>query len=301
MTSLKIALDWTPNANHIGFFIAQELGYYEHEELTVTIIDPSQDDYKGTPAKKVELGEVDMGLCPLESVISYQTKSKPFDLIAIAALFQEDLSAIACKSGIGINTPKDLDHTTYASYNARYEDAIVKQMIKNDGGKGILECVYPKKLGIWETIEKDQIQSTWIFTNWEGVQAAQINMPLELFKMKDYGIPYSYSPVISSSERIVKSKQEALQSFLKATKKGFMHAQQHPEKAAEILKALVPEKDKNMDLKKSIELTCAVLGDPNHWGKMNSNGIREFLSWLQDQKLESHNLKAASLFTNNLL
>jgi hypothetical protein len=56
-----------------------------------------------------------------------------------------------------------------------------------------------------------------------------------------------------------------------------------------------------MDLKKSIELTCAVLGDPNHWGKMNSNGIREFLSWLQNQKLESHNLKAASLFTNNLL
>jgi ABC-type nitrate/sulfonate/bicarbonate transport system substrate-binding protein len=174
-------------------------------------------------------------------------------------------------------------------------------MIKNDGGKGIIECVYPEKLGIWETIEQDEVQSTWIFTNWEGVQAEQKNMPLELFKMKDYGIPYSYSPVISCSKRIVKSKQMALRSFLHATKQGFMYAQQHPEKAAQILKHLVPKKDKEMDLKKSIELTCAVLGAPNHWGEMNPTGIQEFLNWLQILKLENHNLKATSLYTNNLL
>ncbi|WP_213523460.1 ABC transporter substrate-binding protein [Nonlabens sp.] len=301
MTSLKIALDWTPNANHIGFFIAQELGFYTKEDVAVEIIDPSQDNYELTPAKKVELGQVDMALCPLESVMSYQTKSKAFDLIAIAALFQEDLSAIACKSGTGIKSPKDLDHTTYASYKARYEDEIVKQLIKNDGGKGIIECVYPDKLGIWETIEKDEVQATWIFTNWEAVQAAQKNTELTLFQLKDYGIPYSYSPVISCSEHIISTKELALKSFLRATKKGFFYTQEHPEKAAEILKVLVPEKDKNMDLQKSIELTCAVLGDQEHWGQMNADGIRDFLTWLQDHKLENHNLKATSLFTNTLL
>jgi ABC-type nitrate/sulfonate/bicarbonate transport system substrate-binding protein len=301
MTSLKIALDWTPNSNHIGFFIAQELGYYTKEDLAVEIIDPSQDNYGVTPAKKVELGQVDMALCPLESVMSYKTKSQAFDLVAIATLFQEDLSAIACKAGIGISSPKDLDHTTYASYKARYEDAIVKQMIKNDGGKGIIECVYPDKLGVWETIEKDQVQSTWIFTNWEGVQAAQQNTELILFQLKDYGIPYSYSPVVSCSEHTVSNKKVALKSFLNATKKGFFYAKEHPEKAAKILKALVPEKDKNMDLQKSIVLTCSVLGDKEHWGQMNSDGIHNFLTWLQDQKLENHNLKATSLFTNTLL
>jgi ABC-type nitrate/sulfonate/bicarbonate transport system substrate-binding protein len=301
MTSLKIALDWTPNANHIGFFIAQELGFYTKEEVAVEIIDPSQDNYELTPAKKVELGQVDMALCPLESVMSYQTKSKAFDLIAIATLFQEDLSAIACKSGTGIKSPKDLDHTTYASYKARYEDAIVKQMIKNDGGRGIIECVYPDKLGIWETIEKDQVQATWIFTNWEAVQAAQQDTELVLFQLKDYGIPYSYSPVISCSEHIISTKEVALKSFLRATKKGFFYAQKHPAKAAEILKALVPEKDKNMDLQKSIVLTCDVLGEQEHWGQMNLDGIRDFLTWLQDHKLENHNLKATSLFTNILL
>jgi ABC-type nitrate/sulfonate/bicarbonate transport system substrate-binding protein len=301
MNTIKIALDWTPNANHIGFFVAQKLGFYTDENLKLEIIDPSQDNYKITPAKKVELGKVDLALCPLESVMSYQTKSKPFDLIAIAALFQEDLSAIVCKTSKGIKSPKDLDHTTYASYDARYEDAIVKQMIKNDGGKGILECVYPDKLKIWEAIENGEIESTWIFTNWEAVQANDKDMSLEYFKLKDYGIPYSYSPVIVCSERLIEQKEDSLKNFLKATKKGFFYALENPSKAAEILKSLVPEKDKNMDLKKSLELTCEVLGEEELWGKMNPDGIEKFLNWLQDQKLEKHQLKSNSLFTNKLL
>lgn len=301
MTTIKIALDWTPNANHIGFFVAQELGFYSDENLKVDISDPSEDNYKWTPAKKVELGKVDLALCPLESIMSYQTKSKPFDLIAIAALFQEDLSAIVCKSSKGFKSPKDLDHTTYASYDARYEDAIVKQMIKNDGGKGILECVYPDKLKIWEAIENGEIESTWIFTNWEAVQAEDNNMALEYFKLKDYGIPYSYSPVIACSQRMAADKEKELKAFLRATKKGFFYALEYPSKAAEILKSLVPKKDKKMNLKKTIELTCAVLGEQDHWGKMNPDGIKEFLNWLQDQKLEKHLLKSNSLFTNKLL
>lgn len=301
MTSLKIALDWTPNANHIGFFIAQELGYFTDVNLKVEILDPSADNYKTTPAKKVELGQVDMALCPLESVMSYQTKSKPFDLIAIAALFQEDLSAIVCKKSKGISSPKELDHTTYASYDARYEDAIVRQMIKNDGGKGILECVYPDKLKIWEAMEEGIVESTWIFTNWEAVQAQQNNMELEYFKLKDYGIPYSYSPVIACSQTFIESNSKALQSFIKATKKGFYYAQEHPAHAAEILQGLVPQKDQNMDLETAINLTCKVLGDKEHWGKMNPNGIQTFLQWLQDQKLEKHHLKSESLYTNDLL
>ncbi len=301
MTTLKIALDWTPNANHIGFFVAQELGYYSDLNLKVKIIDPSTDDYKVTPAKKVELGQVDLALCPLESVMSYQTKSTPFDLIAIAALFQEDLSAIVCKKSKNIKSPKELDHTTYASYDARYEDAIVKQMIKNDGGKGILECVYPDKLKIWDALEEGIVESTWIFTNWEAVQATQNDMELVYFKLKDYGIPYSYSPVLAGSKTVVQEKSEALKSFLQATKQGFYYTQEHPELAAEILRKLVPEKDQNMDLETAIKLTCEVLGVKKNWGKMNPEGIRTFLQWLQDQKLEKHHLKSTSLYTNDLL
>ena len=97
MGKLKVALDWTPNINNIGFYVAQDKGFYNDVSLEVEIIDTSVDNYAITPAKKVELGVVDFALCPTESIISYRLKSSPFPLIGIAAILQEDLSAIAVK------------------------------------------------------------------------------------------------------------------------------------------------------------------------------------------------------------
>jgi ABC-type nitrate/sulfonate/bicarbonate transport system substrate-binding protein len=105
MTQLTLAIDWTSNINHIGFFIAQEKGFYRELDLEVNIVDPSADNYQTTSAKEVELGMADFALCPTESNISYRTKSKPFSLIANAAILKEDLSAIVVKSSSGIKSP----------------------------------------------------------------------------------------------------------------------------------------------------------------------------------------------------
>ena len=177
--NVTLYLDWTPNINHIGFFVAKELGFYSDLEMRVDILDPSIDNYKVTPAKKVELGQSDFALCPFESVISYRTKDKPFDLTAIAAILQKDLSAIAVIDS-NIRSPKYLDSKTYASYGARYEDLIVKQMIINDGGKGTIDIKYPEKLGIWETLISKKHDSTWIFLNWEGIEAKNKKVNIEL-------------------------------------------------------------------------------------------------------------------------
>jgi len=104
-------------------------------------------------------------LCPTESIISYQTKKTPFSLVAIAAVLQEDLSAIVVKEESGINTPKDLDSKSYASYKARYEDAIVQQMIQNDGGIGNIHVHYPEKLGIWDTIANNTFDHQEAYKN----------------------------------------------------------------------------------------------------------------------------------------
>lgn len=56
MKTLTLALDWTPNINHIGFIVALQKHYYAAKGLDVEIIDPSADDYAVTPAKKIELG-----------------------------------------------------------------------------------------------------------------------------------------------------------------------------------------------------------------------------------------------------
>ena len=87
MKSFTIALDWTANTNHTGFYVAKAKGFYTEMGLDVTITTPDMGNYRVTPAKKVELGLADMALCPFESVVSYRTKTTPFDAVAIATIF----------------------------------------------------------------------------------------------------------------------------------------------------------------------------------------------------------------------
>ena len=73
---------------------------------------------------------------------------------AIAAILQDDTSAIVTLKSSGLDRPAKLDGRTYASYGARYEGRIVQRMIKNDGGIGDYKEVALPMLGIWETILK---------------------------------------------------------------------------------------------------------------------------------------------------
>ena len=301
MKQLKIALDWTANTNHTGFYVAKALGFYEDAGVDVKIITPDMDGYTTTPAKKVELGEADFALCPFESVISYRTKKNPFDGVAIAALLREDLSAIACLKDSGINRPTDLDGKIYASYHARYEDEIVRQMIKNDGGEGRLQLQYPKKLGIWNTIKDGTCHATWIFLNWEGIQAKNQNISLNTFRMKDFGIPYGYSPVIFADTKKVKEKKDAYQNFLSATKKGFLFAKANPEKAIAHLSPHIADSDSNINLLESQKYTAQYYGDENSWGVMELSKVEAYLSWLKQKGLEDSVVSGSSLVSTDLI
>ncbi len=301
MPKLTLALDWTPNINHIGFFIAQEKGFYHESGIELEIVDPSTDNYAVTPAKKVELGQADFALCPTESIISYRTKTKPFPLIAIAAILQSDLSAIVVKKDSNINAPKDLDGKVYASYDARYEDEIVRQMIRNDGGKGNLNIQTPSKLGIWDTLLDGSFDATWIFLNWEALQSEALGQTLQYFKMSDYQIPYSYSPVIATNQENINNHRKSYEGFLAATKKGYLFAQENKAEAVKILQSLVPDKDQNINLAKALDVSAPHFGNIKNWGMMEHQTVRQFLDWIYEKGLESQQLELSELMTNELV
>ena len=43
LTKITFCLDWTPNTNHTGLYVAQQMGYYEQEGLDVQIVQPPED------------------------------------------------------------------------------------------------------------------------------------------------------------------------------------------------------------------------------------------------------------------
>lgn len=42
LTPVKFALDWTPNTNHTGIYVAKEKGYFEEQGLDVEILLPGE-------------------------------------------------------------------------------------------------------------------------------------------------------------------------------------------------------------------------------------------------------------------
>ena len=298
MKKIKLALDWTPNINHIGFFVAKEKGFYKENDLKVEFLTPDLDDYLITPAKKVEMNISDFGLCPTESLISFRTKKNPFILKGLMTIFQEDVSAIATVESNNILRPKHLDGRSYASYKARYEDKIVKKMIINDGGIGNLKIFYPKRLGIWNTLIENKYDSTWIFINWEGVEASKKNIDLELYKMSDFGIPYSYSPILFSSSDYINNNSNTVKKFIESSRKGYIYCYENMDEAVSILNKFVPETDKGIDLIECLKISIDHFGSRENFGKIDLKKIDIFLKWLKDNNIENNSFIANDIISN---
>jgi len=302
MNTIKIALDWTVNINHIGLFLAQDLGYFEENELNVQFINPIDDQYTLTPGKKLELDIADLALAPFETVISLNNKKKPIDAIAVFAILQNDLSSLAALKSSDIKSPKDLDNKIYASYKARYEDQIVKELIQNDGGRGELVLTYPEKLGIWNTLLTKKAHSTWIFDNWEGVEAEVNGIELTKFRFNDYQIPYGYSPVILVKNGKLSRSRKEFAGAIQAIQKGYGFATQNPKQAIELFQKHVHPTDlQKIDLYRALAMTKEHFGTEDSIGKMDSNRVHSFLQWLVDKKLEESSILTQPLFTNSLL
>ena len=301
MAKLKLALDWTPNVNHIGFLIAQELGLYNQQGIDLEILNPYDDNYTLTPGKKLELNIADFAIAPFETVISLNNKVNRVEAIAIYAILQKDLSCITTLKSSNITSPKFLDGKIYASYKARYEDHIVKEMIKNDGGKGDFKIIYPDKLGIWNTLLSGEADSTWIFDNWEGIEAEGKNIDLNKFTLDEFRIPYGYSPIVITKKENLIQHKIVYTNFIKATKKGFLFAKENLNEAATILKSYVTKYDlENIDIEKTISFSQPYFGDESNCGKMKDKRVFDFLDWLIKNGLENEGILKQSLFTNEL-
>jgi NitT/TauT family transport system substrate-binding protein len=283
MDEVTLALDWTPNTNHVGFYAAAARGEFEDRGLDVEIRSPATDDYAETPAKLLARGEVDFAIAPSESAVSYHTHPDYEDLIAVATVLQRDTSAIVTLGDSGIDRPRELDGKTYASYDARFEDHIVEAMVRADGGEGEVEIVTPPKLGIWNTLLEGEAEATWVFVPWEGLLAEREGVELNAFYLHDYGIPYGYTPLLLTHPDRIADDGSAVRSFLAAASAGYEFAAQNPAEAAGILyeNATIPDVDDRAFLEESARrLANEFLDDAGRWGTMERARWVDFVDWL---------------------
>jgi len=162
--------------------------------------------------------------------------------------------------------------------------------------------MYPDKLGIWNILLSGIADSTWIFDNWEGIEAASKGIELNKFTLASFNIPYGYSPIVLTKNDNLLKNRELYSTFVKATKKGFLFTKNNLKESVSILKRYVTEYDlKNIDIEKSLAFTIPYFGDESNGGFMKHERVSVFLKWLVDKGLEDKVILKQRLFTNELL
>lgn len=101
---ITVVLDWTPNTNHTGLYVAQKNGYFADNGLEITIEQPPEDGAEALVAS----GKAQFGVSFQENVASALTADSPLPITAVAALIQHNTSGIISLKKNNITSPKDM-------------------------------------------------------------------------------------------------------------------------------------------------------------------------------------------------
>jgi ABC-type nitrate/sulfonate/bicarbonate transport system substrate-binding protein len=229
LTTMRLALDWTPNTNHTGIYVALKKGWYRAEGIDLQLLPYSA---SVSPDVLVSNGKADVGISSTEGIVADAAVSQP--VVSIAAIIQHNTSALVTLASSGLTRPRDLSGKIYGAFGAPYESAVVGEIIKRDGGTGQFKNV-TLNVDAMQALESHRIDFVWVFEGWEVIQAQRTGVQLRVFPITNYGVADYYTPNIITSPNEIKQKPELLRRFMAATTKGYEYARTHAQDAAQIL------------------------------------------------------------------
>ncbi|MFF7329902.1 ABC transporter substrate-binding protein [Streptomyces sp. NPDC008150] len=229
LKTVTLALDWTPNTNHTGIYVAQQLGWFKKAGINLKIV-----PYGSTaPETLIANHKADFGISYQEGVTTARAAGQ--DITSVFAVTQKtDVTIAVSAKRDDITSPEDLDGKTYAGFGAPYEKPLLQSVIKNAGGKGTFKTV-TLNTSAYAALYAGKADFAMPMPTWEGLEAKLTGKPLKDFQLSDYGFPEIYSTLVASSDQYLKGNSATAKKFLSVVQRGYTYAADHPAKAADLL------------------------------------------------------------------
>ncbi|HUP26988.1 MAG TPA: ABC transporter substrate-binding protein [Chloroflexia bacterium] len=305
---VRFALDWTPNTNHTGIYVAQQNGWYKEQGVDLQIL-PYSD--ANTPDTLVATGQADFGISFEEGVVTDLVNKLPVK--SVAAVMQTNTSALASLKESGLDRPAKLEGKRYAGFGSTYEEPVITTVLKSDGAaKGTFQNVTTNVSGYQALISK-QADFLWIFMGVEGVQARLDKMEINTFPLKDYGVPDYYTPVIIANEQFLRDHADVAKRFMAATARGYEYGVSNPKEAADLLFKGAPAgtfADETFPRESQAYLAPYFKGDQPHWGTQTLDKWTAFPKFIagtgllktsDGKAVKPEDIDYSALFTNEFL
>lgn len=284
---ITLCLDWTPNTNHTGFYVAQAKGYYEKAGLKVSIVQPPENG----AALMCASGQAQFAVDAQDTLAPSLANDNPLAVSAVMAILQHNTSGIISRKGEGMDRPKGLEGKTYSTWDNPTELSMVKHVVEKDGGDFSKVKLIPNVItDEAEALKNGDTDSVWIYYGWSGINAELKGLDFDYFSFSDCEEIFDYyTPVIIGNNTFLEEEKEKAQAFIDATKKGYEYAAQNPEEAAEILisgddtgsltgsEEFVKESQKWISEK--------YIDDAPSFGVIDAKRWNDFYEWLYENKL----------------
>ena len=298
-----VSLDWTPNTNHTGLYVALANGYYADAGLNVKIVQPPE----GDAIAACSSGQVQFAVGYQDLLLPAFTSETPMEVTAVAALLQHNTSCIVSKKGAGMDTPKGLEGKQYLTWQSPIELAMMKSVVEADGGDfSKVEQIPDVPTDEAQDVNANPNHAIWIYYGWGGINAEVNNIEVDTFFFKDLNPVFDYySPVLVANNQLIKDDPETVKAFLAATQKGYEYAVSNPDEAAQIL----IDSDDTGALDGCEELVKAsqkwmadqYVADAPKWGYIDPARWNAFYNWVADEKIIDEKLPENTGFTNDYL
>lgn len=305
LSKVTLAMDWTPNTNHTGMYVAQTKGWYKDRGIDLEILPYSANV---TATNLVSNNKADIGIGTTEDIVGENAKNHP--VISIGAITTHNTSGFIVRADSGINSPKDLNGKVYGAYGSPLEGTVVSQVIKKDGGRGNFQNVM-LNVQAMQALQSKKIDFVWAFEGWEVIQAKRDGLQTKFFPITAYGIPDGPNLSFIATQQNIEQKADTLQRFMSATAEGYEYARTHPKEAAQTLIDTTPKEtfpDKEMVFESQTFLSAHYADNGRKWGVQDLKAWTDYPQFMlssgvvtDDSGKPVSTLTFDKLFTNQFL
>ena len=299
--TVTFVLDWTPNTNHTGLYVALAKGWFAEAGLNVEVVQPPEDG----SAVLVAAGKAQFAVTAQDTIAPALSGEEKLPITAVAAILQHNTSGILSRAGEGMDTPKGLEGKRYATWDLPAEKATVRAVMEADGGNFDEVTLIPSTVtDEVSALRSESVDAIWVFYGWAGIACEVAGLDTDYFHFSDFDRRLDfYTPVIVAGDTWLAEHPDTAKAFLAALSRGYEYAAEHPEEAADILMEAAPELKSNPELVYASQeyLSGEYIADAARWGEIDPERWGVYFTWLNDNGLMEQPLDPAAGFTNEYL
>ena len=296
---LSLTLDFYPNPDHAGIYMAQKLGYFEEAGLDLSIHTPAD---PSAPIKLLAAGKTDLAISYEPEVLL--ARDQGLDVVSVAALVNTPLTSMIWLKKSGIQGVAGLRGKTIATAGIPYQDAYLKTILARAKLTPSDVKAVNVGYGLLPALVGGQAQAMLGgFRNVEGVDLRLRGKDPVVTPVDELGVPTYDELVIVARRQRLEEDPEPIRLFLAALERGTTAATAGPAATTNALLAANPDLDPKLT-RAEVAATLPLLDprdDAHLYGYMSADAWRTFAGWMRDNDLVASLIAPAEALSNAYL